>query len=266
MFTARNYVLAKSLDEAWKLNQSKSNQIVGGMLWLKMSRKKINTVIDLSELGFDTIEESENEFKIGAMCSLRTLEMHKGLEAYFGGMIRNSVESIVGTQFRNLATVGGSIYSRFGFSDILTAFMALDSYVELHKGGIIALDEYAKMPCDRDILKYIIVKKDSRQASYKSFRNTATDFPVLACAVSRMGNESERPWKIVYGARPGKAIEYNNNLSFNPSETELLDFAEGIKKSELFAGNMRGSKEYRQLLAAALLKKAMTDIMGKAEK
>ena len=35
----------------------------------------------------------------------------------------------------------------------------MDSYVELYKGGIIPLKEYAKMPYDRDILVRLIVKK-----------------------------------------------------------------------------------------------------------
>lgn len=47
MFTAREYVKAKSLDEAWELNQIRSNRVVGGMLWLKMSRLNINKLIDL---------------------------------------------------------------------------------------------------------------------------------------------------------------------------------------------------------------------------
>ena len=38
---------------------------------------------------------------------------------------------------RSMATVGGSIWGRFGFSDVLTVFLAMDSYVELYKGGIV---------------------------------------------------------------------------------------------------------------------------------
>lgn len=40
-----------------------------------------------------------------------------------------------------LATVGGSIYGRYGFSDVLTLLIGLDSYVELYKGGIVSLKE-----------------------------------------------------------------------------------------------------------------------------
>ena len=64
-------------------------------------------------------------FSIGAMVTLRQLELHPGLAAYTDGAVRESVRHIVGVQLRNLATVGGSIYSRFGFSDVLTMFLAL---------------------------------------------------------------------------------------------------------------------------------------------
>ena len=34
-----------------------------------------------------------------------------------------------------MSTVGGSIWGRYGFSDVLTLFLAMDTWVELYKGG-----------------------------------------------------------------------------------------------------------------------------------
>ena len=134
MLKIKQYVKAESLEQAYELNQKKTNRIVGGMLWLKMSTAQIQTAIDLSGLGLDQIEESEEEFSIGCMVTLRQMEEHEGLNAYTDGAARESVRSIVGVQFRNLATVGGSIFGRFGFSDVLTLFLALDTEVELVDG------------------------------------------------------------------------------------------------------------------------------------
>ena len=58
----------------------------------------------------------------------------------------------MGVQFRNLATVGGSIFGRFGFSDVLTLFLALDAQVELFQRGTVPLEEFVQMPPDRDVL------------------------------------------------------------------------------------------------------------------
>ena len=85
MMTIREYKRAESLEEAWQLNQKKPNRILGGMIWLKMETINVGTAIDLSGLGLDTIEETEDSFSIGAMVTLRQLEQHPGLDAYTHG-------------------------------------------------------------------------------------------------------------------------------------------------------------------------------------
>ena len=57
MFTIRNYVVAESLEQAYELNQKKNNVVLGGIGWLKMGGRNIQTAIDLSALGLDKIEE-----------------------------------------------------------------------------------------------------------------------------------------------------------------------------------------------------------------
>ena len=185
MLTIQEYVKAESLEQAYELNQKKTNRIIGGMLWMKMSPLNIRTAIDLSGLGLDKIEETPEEFRIGCMVSLRQLELHPGLAAYTQGSMKESVRHIVGVQFRNLATVGGSIFGRFGFSDVLTEFMALGAEVELFQGGRMSLEEFSRRNYDNDILVRVILKKFPQDSVYLSMRNTQTDFPVLTCAVTR---------------------------------------------------------------------------------
>lgn len=261
MFTIKNYVVAKDLEEAYELNQKKNNVILGGTAWLKMGERNIQNAIDLSALGLDKIEETEDEFKIGCMCTLRNMEVNSSLNSYFDGAIAKSLIHIVGVQFRNCATIGGSIYSRFGFSDILTVLLALDTYVELYKGGIIPLSEYKDMPYDNDILVRIIIKKDNRKVAYLTQRMSATDIPVLACAVSKMENK----WNVILGARPQRAIRVEaayEILSENPTDEEINLLIDRVIKEVKFGSNMRGSKEYRQILAKVLINRGISEIMG----
>ena len=144
MFRADDYVKVSDLAEAYELCQKRSSLVVGGMVWMKMTHITKRTIVDLSGLGLDAIEEKEGEFSIGCMCSLRQLETHEGLNRYFDGIFRECTRNIVGVQMRNCATVGGSIFARFGFSDILTCFLALDTYVELYHEGTIPLSEYTR--------------------------------------------------------------------------------------------------------------------------
>ncbi len=250
MITIQKYIRAQSLEEAWQLNQDKRNRVLGGMLWLRLGRGSVNTAIDLCDLGLNTIEETEEQFSIGATATLRDIEMHEGLNAYTNGAIANAVKDIVGVQFRNMATVGGSIWGRFGFSDVLTVFLAMDSYVELYKGGIVSLEDFAKMKPDNDILVRLIVKKTPCKIVYSSVRNQRTDFPVLACAVSHINGQ----YRASVGARPSRAML----LCSEKSE----GFAAFVAENAPTKSNMRGSAAYRTRLIQVLVERSMNELGG----
>lgn len=247
--------MVKSLEEAYELNQKKGSTILGGILWLKMSRRNIQTAIDLSDLDLHTIEETESEFRIDCMCTLRQLELWKELNDYFQNAIKDAVRHIVGTQFRNGATIGGSIFGRYGFSDVLTCLLALDTYVELYKGGIVSLQQFVEMPYNGDILVRIIIKKDNRKITYMSHRGAATDFPILSCAVAKKGQE----WFVSVGARPTKACLEVKQYEVEKGNLELAATTIAMEVSEHmhYGSNMRGSAGYRQHLAKVFIKRAV---------
>ena len=249
MFTAQNYVMASSLEEAYTLNQKKANAILSGGCFLRLSKKRIHTLIDLSALSLEQIEEFDEEFRIGAMVTLRDVETNDALRASFGDGFYEMVRHIVGVQFRNCATIGGSLAARFGFSDILTFLLALDCEVELAHAGRMPLCEYAAMKPDRDVLVYLYVKKNGRRAVYQTVRQTKTDIPVLACAVSVLNGE----YRAVVGARPARAMA----VSFDPVDP---DWISKTVDAFSFGSNMRASEEYRRHLAVVLLTRAYNAI------
>ncbi|WP_216696960.1 FAD binding domain-containing protein [Anaerostipes faecalis] len=259
MLKIKEYVKAQSLEQAYELNQKKSTCILGGMLWLKMSNRTVQKAVDLSGLGLDQIEETEDEFSIGAMVTLRQIETHQGLNQWSHGAVKECVRSIVGVQFRNLATVGGSIFGRFGFSDVLTCFLAFDSYVELYHGGIISLQEFAQQKCDNDILVRLIVKKKPLSCVYLSYRNTKTDFPVLTCAISM----EEEQCHVVLGARPGRAVK----LSLPENWKDIME-CDGLEKlagktaeETVYGSNMRAGADYRKRLAEVLIRRGLKQLL-----
>ena len=259
MITIQKYVRAGSLEEAYQLNQSKQNRIIGGMLWLKMGKGNVNTAIDLCELGLGTIEETQESFSIGAMVTLRQIELHEGLNVYTQGAAAAAVKDIIGVQFRNLATVGGSIWGRFGFSDVLTVFLAMDTYVELYKGGIIPLEQFTSMKYDKDILVRLIVKKTPGDFIYRAMRNQRTDFPVITCALSRMGDE----YRAVIGARPSRAMVIRDKeklLSGGLTANSIEAFADYVAKTAPTGSNVRGSAAYRTHLIGVLTKRNLLEM------
>ena len=261
MITIQNYVRAASLEEAWQLNQKKRNRIIGGMLWMKMGRGSVGTAIDLCDLGLDTIAEDEKAFSIGAMVTLRQLEQHLGLNAYTCGAAAKAVQDIVGVQFRNLATVGGSLWGRFGFSDVLTVLLAMDSYVELYKGGLVPLEQFASMKHDKDILVRLIIRKTPGKFVYQAMRNQRTDFPVLTCAASRVAGE----YRVVIGARPARAMvvrDAEGILSSGITEETAAGFGAYCGRTVPTDGNLRGSAAYRTHLTKVLTQRALTELGG----
>ena len=262
MITIQKYIRAKSLEEAYELNQQKGNRIIGGMLWLRMGSGSVNTAIDLCDLGLDTIEETGDAFVIGAMTPLRKLELHEGLNSYACGAVRRAVRDIVGVQFRNMATVGGSLWGRFGFSDVLTVFMSMDCDVELYKGGVVPLEAFASMPHDRDVLMRLIVRKTPGRFAYQAMRAQRTDFPVIACAVSEMKGEH----RAVIGARPGMAMIVRDEeglLAGGITQGSAKAFAAYTAQHVPTQGNVRASAQYRTHLIRVLTERAALELEEK---
>ena len=263
MLTIKNYARPETVDEALGLLRAKkSNVALGGMLWLKLQDKNVDTAVDLSGLGLDAIEETPEGWRIGAMATLRQLETHKGLAAFTGGALAESVKHIVGVQLRNLATIGGSVFGRFGFSDPLTLLLALDAKVELAEAGRMSLEDFAGSGIRKDILTHIFLPGGNVEAAYLSQRNSATDFPVLTCAVAR------RQGKVAcaVGARPARAARFDDEaglLAGGVNEESAAAFAEDVARRAVFGSNTRGSAEYRRQVCRALVSRAVLKLEEK---
>jgi len=262
MLTIKDYVLPKTLEEAYTiLNLNKNNAILGGCAFLRLGSKQIETAIDLSDLALKYINEKDNQIEIGAMTTLREIETSPVLQKKFSGILPESVKNVGGVQLRNIVTVGGTVYSRYGFSDLNTALLSLDTDVVLHRKGRISLEEFLEKGAQKDILEKIIIRKTKCQASFKMMRNSAADYAILNVAVSKNDND----WKIAVGARPQRAKiakEAGKYLAGSKKTNEEIEEAAVIATKELaFGSNTRGSKEYRESICKVLVKRAIMEVI-----
>lgn len=244
-----------SLEEACRLLSSdpRTHVALGGCCWLRLGSRRIRKAVDLSRLGLDYVREEDGCLVLGASVPLRQLETNPAVTGCFDGLLGRAVSSIVGVQFRNLATVGGSVCGRFGFSDVITALLALDARVVFYRAGEMSLEAFlASDGCPGDVLTEVRIPDDGRRAAYESVRRSSTDFPVLAVAVSRLGSD----WRVSVGARP--------YVSQRSSEAEAC-LAQGRGPEEAgkaaasqlrFGSNLRGSQEYRRRMAEVLVRRA----------
>lgn len=261
MISIREYELAESLEQAHEmLLKNRFNTIIGGGAFLRLGSKRINKAIDLSKLGLDYIEEDEHEIRIGAMATLRQLETSSALLENFSGTVAESVKHIVGVQLRNIVTVGGTVYSRYGFSDPITALLALETYVDLYKGGRMSLDEFLEKGSPRDILTQVVIKKSMEKASFKMLRNSSGDYAIInACVAVKNGSI-----RIAAGARPARAklaAAASEFISGRELSEENIEKAAQMAAEELdFGSNMRASADYRRQMCRVLVKRALMEV------
>jgi CO/xanthine dehydrogenase FAD-binding subunit len=254
MYTVQNHFFAESLsDAAAMLEKSRRNVILGGGMWLRMNNRSLHTVIDLSRLGLDRIEERKDEIAIGAMTTLRQLETEPCLQELFGGVLPKSVSSIVGVQFRNTATVGGSVYGKFGFSDLITALLALDTRVELYHAGTMKLADFLAKPLpERDILMSVRIRKDGRRAAYATHRATATDFGILNICAAKLPDGT---CTVSVGGRPGVAVRCEEAAAAL-ERGDIAAARTAVSETVRYSDNLRGGAEYRKALSGVLLQRA----------
>ncbi|WP_432665606.1 FAD binding domain-containing protein [Wukongibacter baidiensis] len=263
MLTIQDYLLPETLEEAYRaLIEKRNNKILGGCGFLRMGSQKIGTAIDLSNLNLNSIWEGEDTIEIGAMTTFRQVETSSVLKRHFDGILSKSVGHIVGVQLRNIVTVGATVYSRYGFSDFLTALLSLEAEVVLYNGGQVLLEEFFKNGSEKDILIKIIIRKTNRKAAFQMIRNSKSDYAILNVAVSKLDED----WRIVVGARPQRAKiakEASYYLSESNEAMEEIERAAMIAVNELtFGSNMRGSEEYRRSICKVLIKRAIMEVLS----
>lgn len=263
MFTLLNVAQPDTLEAAYKvLTEKRSNAVLGGCAYLRLGSQNIHTGVDLSKLGLKYITEQDSYIEMGAMTSLRDVEVNSAVRNYGDSILSKAAAGIIGVQFRNGVTVGASVFMRYGFSDFLTALLALDTEVELVKGGRMSLAAFLDSPRSKDILTKVIIHKTKGHAAYQMLRNSAGDYPLLTVAVSQLAGQ----WKIAVGARPTRAklaVQAAVLLegSGNDLTTGLIEQAAQTATDELsFGANRRASAEYRQAMAKTLVKRAITEV------
>ncbi len=261
MFTVKKFTQPKTIEEAYNTLVSKrNNAVIGGSAFLRMGSKKIDKAVDLSKLELSFIKNQDDYIEIGASTTFREIEISPLLVNNFNGVVSDSVKNIIGVQFRNIVTVGASVFSKYGFSDLITALLALDTEVELYKAGRMSLDDFLKRPYERDILTSVFIKKNQRQASYQHLRNSVSDYSILNVAVSSLDNQ----WTIAVGARPQKAAiaeKASEALSNRFSLDNLEDYANIAAEELTFGTNERGTAEYRQAMCKVLVKRAIMEVL-----
>ncbi len=258
------YYKAATVEDAYqRLNLDSSNAILGGALWLKQTSKPIQTAIDLSALKLNVIKQESAYFEIGSMVTLSQLYDADSLHQMTDNLLKESLASIMGVAFRNMATVGGSVIGRFAFSDLITPLLVLQAELVFYHQGQMRLTAFLdqKKP-PKDILISVRIPTIKGRAFFKKVSNTVLDFSILNLAIFK--HESVL---IGVGARPGigtlaqAMMDYLNHAD-KIDETVINEAVEiGLQTIQL-SHNQRAQKAYRKQVLKTYLKRGLIEVMN----
>lgn len=263
MATFGEYVKPKSIEEAYEIvSKKKPARVMGGGLYMRMGSRRIGMLVDLDDAGLSYINETEDSVEIGAMTTFRQMETSEVLDRCFDELIKASVRDVIGVQFRNLVTIGGTVYAKHGFSDLIPSLLALDAKVVFYNSGEVSLNDYLREDGYRkqDIIEKIVIPKKEVKASYQSIRLSKGDYAILVVSVVK----SDEGVKIAVGARPQSAILAESAMNLlgtdDLTEENVTQASKKAAEELTFGTNTRGSKEYRKEICKVLVKRALEEV------
>ena len=251
---AKSFQRVSSLEEAYKLvKESPRNKIVAGGLWLKKGNAEADILIDLLQLRLDKIEDKKDYIEIGAMVTQRQFEQSKLVP----DMAKDAVKSIMGPAFRNIATIGGSVFGKFGFSDVITGLLGYQVELVFYPEATMSLLDYVKKPGFYDgILTHVRIYKENLKGFFKKVGITALDYPILNIAVTK-GKE----YRVVVGSRPLVASRCEKTEAYlNNGGKDFAKAAEMAVEELKFGDSIATKGDYRRQLALTYVRRGLEEV------
>ncbi len=266
MLEVKEYLKPKTVEEAYELGiLPNSLYVSGGLIAAQLKISHLERLIDLKSLKMDEIEEGEF-VKIGANTKLAAFMKNPTLSKLNNGFLEKSAREIGSTQIRNMATVGGSMAFKLGWSDVITIFMTMKSQIEFYDGGFqrVPLENYIKNGKRTQIVTAVYLPKSTHFMAFEKFAKSTFDIATLNLgAAILLENGVVKDATIVVGSRPmisERIREVEEFLKGKELSNSIEEAAKLIEKVVKVGTDMRASAEYRKVLAGALLKKAMRRI------
>ena len=259
------YVRPESLEQAWKTfmdNSARALFVSGGVSTALREDERTEILIDIQKLLPDSVMETEQSFEIGG--GMRITEVIDDMDKH---PITQVLKTVGTNQIRNMSTISGSIAQKYGWSDVVTLFLALKSSLRVYDGDerVISLEDYLHGNQKPIILSVIF---DSR-FNFGAFQHmTRTDYDVSQLNFYLCAEIAEGIVKnagAAYGARPGLAVRFEEleGALTGKSVDELCRGAEDYSKLSEMAKVSDGldlSAEYRRELLGVFIRRSLKQL------
>ncbi len=265
MLNVKEYLKPRELHEAWDMAKGAKSLYVSGGLMVAQLKTSLERLIDLKSLGLDEIEEKEGYIKVGANVKLSELTKDEMLSKMYDGFFVRFMKNVGSTQIRNMATIGGSVAFRLGWSDVITALMMLRAEVEIFNGKIerMPIEDYISMSRSKEIVTAIFLPIENGKVAFEKFSKSTFDIAVLNVGINlSFENGKIKKSVVVVGSRPMISTRAREVEEFLIGKTlsEVDKTAKLLSETVKVGTDIRASAEYRRALMGSLLKKCMRRI------
>lgn len=223
---------------------------LGGGSVLNAPAEEKFAVVDLQNLGLNTIERKGSALEMGATLTLQALLDTPDLPDALYQAIRHEAAY----NLRQIATIAGALVSADGRSPFATAMLALDAQLTLlPKEEQVGLGDL--LPLRREMLKGRLISKIvaplNARLAYHYVARSPADLPIVCVAAARWPSGRTRLVLGGYGAAPLMAMDGQ----------EPDGASEAARNAYNHAGDEWATAEYRAEVAETLAKRAIEELI-----
>jgi carbon-monoxide dehydrogenase medium subunit len=273
-----SYHRAKSLAEASKLLQQlgdESRVLAGGQSLIPLMKMRLarpTALVDINFIpGMNGIQERNGELHFGALVRHTDIEMSDAVAAV--PILHDCAAGIADVQIRNQGTIGGSLAEADPSGDWGATLLALETSLQCAgpqgersiKLVDFIKDAYTNVLANDELVREVIVKKPPKNSggAYLAFKRSASVYSSASAAVQLTldGKDTCKEVRIVLGCvgltaiRAGQAETELRGKKID--EKTMQRAGEAAREAAEPQSDMRGSADYKRVLVAALVKRAL---------
>lgn len=239
---------------------------------MKMRLARPTALVDINGIpGLDSIERDNGELRFGALVRHSAIENSEIAASI--PILHDCAAGIADVQVRNQGTIGGSLAEADPSGDWGTVLLALETSVRC-AGSMsertVPLEEFVKDAYTTvlkpgELVREVIVKIPPKGSggAYVAFKRSAPVYATVSAAVQLVldAKNNCKDARIVLGCvglTAIRATEAEAALRGKQLEQKSIQVAaEAAREAAQPQSDMRGSAEYKRVLAAALVKRAI---------
>jgi len=273
-----SYHRAKSLAEASKLLRQlgeESRVLAGGQSLIPLMKMRLarpSALVDINFVpGLNDIQSHNGELRFAALAHHTDIEMSEAAAAI--PILQDCAAGIADVQVRNQGTIGGSLAEADPSGDWGATLLTLETSLRCAgsqgersvKLEDFITDAYTTVLAHDELVREIIVKKPPKNSggAYLAFKRSAPVYATASAAVQLTldGKDACKDVRIVLGCVGLTAIRAKQAEAElrgkKIDEKAVQRVAEATRETAEPQSDMRGSADYKRVLVAALVRRAL---------